>query len=206
MNHRIFIAINLPKELKEKLCSYRNYWPEVPARWVKPENLHLTLVFLGYIKEKDLIKILEATEKTASEHKIFSIDFNKICYGPPQKSSPLTKESSEDYLFKGNKLPRLIWVEGNLNKNLIALRNDLEKKLEDGNISFLKENREFKPHITLARINTWEFKKLEPEERPEINEKIELKFEVKSIEVMESKLKRGGAEYAILKSAKLNKF
>ncbi|PIX88575.1 MAG: hypothetical protein COZ30_00470, partial [Candidatus Nealsonbacteria bacterium CG_4_10_14_3_um_filter_36_16] len=55
-------------------------------------------------------------------------------------------------------------------------------------------------HITLGRIKQWEFRQIEPEERPEVNEEINLTFEVNSIEVMESELKRGGSEYTILES------
>jgi len=56
------------------------------------------------------------------------------------------------------------------------------------------------PHITLGRIKTWQFRQIEPEERPEINEDIDLTFEVKSIEIMESQLKKGGPEYTVLES------
>ncbi len=65
------------------------------------------------------------------------------------------------------------------------------------------EELNFSPHITLGRIRTWEFRRIEPEERPEVNEEINLNFEVNSIEVMESTLKRGGAEYTILESCPL---
>jgi len=43
--HRIFIAINLPANLKKELSMAQNRWPELPARWTKPENLHITLLF-----------------------------------------------------------------------------------------------------------------------------------------------------------------
>ena len=58
-------------------------------------------------------------------------------------------------------------------------------------------------HITLARLRQWEFNKIEPEEKPEINEDINLTFEVNSIEVMESELKRGGPNYIVLESCRL---
>ena len=61
----------------------------------------------------------------------------------------------------------------------------------------------FSPHITLGRIKTWQLRQIDPEERPEINEDIDLTFEVKSIEIMESRLKRGGVEYTILESVPL---
>jgi 2'-5' RNA ligase len=55
----------------------------------------------------------------------------------------------------------------------------------------------------LARISEWEFKKFEIDERPEINEEIDLFFTAESIEVMESELKRGGPVYTILESHNL---
>jgi 2'-5' RNA ligase len=67
-------------------------------------------------------------------------------------------------------------------------------------VKFRPENKGFVLHITLARIREWEWKKIEPEERPEINEELDLIFTVESIEVMESELKRGGPEYTVIES------
>jgi 2'-5' RNA ligase len=50
-----------------------------------------------------------------------------------------------------------------------------------------------------------EFRRIEPEQRPEINEKINISFEVNLIEVMESQLKRTGPNYTILESCPLGK-
>jgi len=68
-----------------------------------------------------------------------------------------------------------------------------------------EKGRGFSPHITLGRLRQWEFRKIEPEERPNINEEINFGFEVTSIEVMESNLRKGGAEYSVLESHKLGK-
>ena len=65
------------------------------------------------------------------------------------------------------------------------------------------EGRGFAPHITLARILEWEFKKINPEEVPEINEDLDLTFSADSIEVMESEMKKGGPKYTILESHNL---
>ncbi len=59
------------------------------------------------------------------------------------------------------------------------------------------------PHITLGRIKTWQWKQIEPEERPNIERELNLKFEAKSIDIMESILKRTGAEYRVLESIPL---
>lgn len=186
MRQRIFIAINLPEEIKNQLLDYQQKWPELPIRWVKKDNLHITLIFLGYILDKELLEVIKATKEVVQKRAPFLITLNKICYGPPQKIPP-----------------RMIWVKGEKSENLIKLKDDLEKSLlEKVNFSFL-ENREFSPHITLGRIQRWEWRRIEPEERPEVEEDISLSFEVKSVEVMESKLKPKGAEYSVLESVVL---
>ena len=165
MRHRIFIAINLPQDIKRELSLYQGKWPELPCRWTKKDNLHITLEFLGQVSDEELLKVFQDTEEMASKREFFSITLNKICYGPPKKMPP-----------------RMIWATG--------------EKLE---------KLDLLPHITLARIKEWEFRKIEPEERPEVAEEINLTFEVDSIEVMESVLKRGGPVYNILKTCPLKK-
>lgn len=186
MRHRIFIAINLTDDIKERLLECQKKWPELPAHWTKIENLHITLLFLGYLAEEDLPLVLEKTKELALKQKPFSISLVKVVYGPPGKMPP-----------------RMIWAQGAGSKELGVLKEGLEKSLLEGGIKFSAEDRVFAPHITLARIKTWEWRKIEPEERPEVSEEINLSFEVNSIEVMESKLKRGGPEYFILESAPL---
>ena len=59
MRHRIFIAINLPEDIKKKLTDYQAKWLELPCRWTKKENLHITLMFLGYLSDEELLEILK---------------------------------------------------------------------------------------------------------------------------------------------------
>jgi len=190
MRHRIFIAINLPEEIKKELERFQFKYSELPARWVKKENLHITLAFLGYVKDEDIPKIIEITKSVAKKHSPFSIKIVKVAYGPP-KVSP----------------PRMIWAIGEKNESLWKLQENLKNALMEMKIPQLEEEegRGFIPHITLARIRKWEFRQMEPEERPEINENVNFSFEVNSIEIMESHLKRGGAEYSVLESFQLSK-
>jgi len=188
MQHRIFIAINFPEEIKRQLEKFQSQWPELPIRWTKPENLHITLAFLGYLSDQELPEICKIVKEVASRHKPFSINLIKICYGPPKKP------------------PRMIWVEGEKSKDLANLQIDLEKSLTfSENIKFEPEERSFTSHITLGRIRQWEFRQIEPEERPNVETDISLSFDVSSIEVMESFLKRTGPEYEILERAELGK-
>ena len=160
---RIFIAINLPEDTKKQLLTYQSRWPDLPVRWTKPESFHITLEFLGYLFDEEVLRACQNTRELALKHQPFSVRLNKICYGPPEKMPP-----------------RMIWVTG--------------EKIKEFGIF---------PHITLGRIKTWEFRIIEPEERPEVDEEIDLRFEVNSIEVMESELKRGGSEYTVLESCPL---
>lgn len=97
----------------------------------------------------------------------------------------------------------MIWVEGEKSEDLADLKQDLQEYLLE-KISFKPEPKSFSPHITLARIKEWEFRKIDIEEIPEVDEEIELSIFVESIEIMESELKRGGPIYTILESHNLN--
>jgi len=163
MRHRVFIAINLPESVKKELKALQSKWPELPCRWTKPENFHITLEFLGYINDEEIMEVFRQTRELAEKQKLLKVKLNRLCYGPPGKMPP-----------------RMVWVTA--------------EKIEQFNIV---------PHITLGRIRTWEWRKIEPEERPELEEKLNLIFEVNSIEVMESRLKRGGPEYTVLESIPL---
>ena len=190
MKRRIFIAINFPEKIKKNLLSHQeeigSLFSQGVVRWGKEDNLHLTLVFIGYVSDQEVGEACKTVKEVAGRHSSFSLAFNRIGYGPPKKMPP-----------------RMIWAEGEALRELSSLKEDLENSLSNSGICFEAENREFRPHVTLGRIRTWEWKKIDPEERPSVEREISLDFEVKSIEAMESRLKRGGAEYAILESAQL---
>jgi len=182
---RTFIAINLPQSIKQKLATVQNKWPDLPCRWIPERNLHLTLAFLGNTGEKDIESINEVLGKIASLHSVFSIKLESIKYGPPGKMPP-----------------SLIWIEGKPTKQLIRVKNDMEKGLAE-TIGYKPEKREFKPHITLGRINKTKWRRMEPEKRTKIKSVLKVKLDVNSIDFMESQLKRSGAEYKLISSHKL---
>jgi len=187
MRHRIFIAINLPAKIKKELTDFSRKWQELPVRWAKEDGLHLTLAFLGYLNDEELVEVCQKIKEIGLKHSPFSINFTEVNYGPEEKG-----------------IPRLIWLEGEKSEELSSLKKDLDKLLSEA-IGFIPERRDFMSHITLARIRKWEWQKIEPEEKPDVHENLSLDFEVRSIEVMESELKRGGARYTILESVELEK-
>ena len=193
MKNRVFVAINLPENIKNKLVKYQEKWPQLPARWTKKENLHITLEFLGYLTDEEILEVCQKTKKIALEKKAFTVRLNKICYAPPGKKLPAKSITFSNSLLrspsplKNDRIPKMIWAVG--------------EKIKEFN---------FVPHITLARIKAWQFRQMENDERPTIDEEIAspaggLTFEVESIEIMESHLKKGGPEYLTLESIPLRK-
>lgn len=180
--HRTFIAINLPADVKKRLVRFQEKWQDVPAKWTPQDNLHITVLFLGDLTEQDLALVCQTVKEIAKSHDVFNITLDKIAYGPVDKIPP-----------------RYIWAGGGQIEELSQLKKDLEQALFEA-IKFKVDKGVFTPHITLARIKEWEWRAIEPEERPEVSETMELIFTAESIEVMESELKRGGPQYIVIES------
>ncbi len=194
--HRIFIAINLEKEIKNILFGWQEeikkkfsfLEEELGRKIVKPvgkENFHITIEFLGYLEEKRIEKLRKVFNSAVLRINPFLIHFNEITYSPSEKQ------------------PRLIWVKGEKSENLSLLRNRIRDVLRENEILKSFENQGLLPHITLFRIKQWEWRMIDLEERPEIKKNVNLEIKVNSFEIMESKLKRQGAEYAILEKISL---
>lgn len=182
---RIFIAINLSERFKKRLKEYQEKFNYLPVRWTKVPSLHLTLVFIGYVDNEQMLKVCKITREIANKTEPFSINFERILFGPV-----------------GNE-PRMIWLEGAASQELNHLKKVLEEALTNSDTGLRKvDNRMFNPHITLARIKMaqWQEARINP---AEVEEKFEAQVEISSIEIMESDLKFDGAEYAILEECPL---
>ncbi len=184
MRRRIFIAINLPDKIKARLKEVKEKYDYLPVRWTKEPSLHLTLIFIGYVSDEQMLEACRAAREVAEQSEPLTLNFKRITLGPPGKS------------------PRMIWLEGEINQGLVSLKNRLEEVLLNSDSGFShRESRPLNPHITLARIKMQQWQQMES--TPQINEAFQAQVPVASIEVMESDLKHDGAEYAILESCPL---
>lgn len=190
---RIFIAINLPDKIKAELEDLQkqivDMFPQDSrgvVRWLKKDNLHLTLLFIGSVKEEKIPCLCDIIKEVVKRQISFFLKIKRVCYGPPKKIPP-----------------RLIWLELDKNPELLKMVSNLKREVSGAGVLKKIEKRPFSPHITLARIKAWQWRRIEPEDRPEIEKELDLTFNVNSIELMESKLKRTGAEYKKLSSFKL---
>ena len=197
--HRVFIAINLPNEIRRFLVEFSKKWPELsegkimdefvvppPVAWTKPDNLHVTLLFLGEINDVELGQVCMAVKSVTEKYQAFNLHLSRLGYGP-----------------EGKIPPRYIWAGGEVNHEAMALKKDLENSLLEL-VHFVPDKGVFSPHITLARVNAMAWRAMEPEERPDVGQDIDLAFTVESIEIMESELKKGGPVYTVIESFGLN--
>lgn len=175
MKKKLFIAINPPENVKRKLFLLKEKFFDLPVKWTKEENIHITLFFIGSVLEKEEDKFTTILGNISKNSDAFNLTINNISYAPLE-----------------SKRPRMIWANIQISDSLISLRKKIHK-----------ESNEFHPHLTLAKINLWEFNKIDSEEILIIDEEIDIHFKVNSIELMESKIIRGNVEYKILKSFKL---
>ena len=178
MQKRVFIAINLPFELKKQILNRQRKWAGIGLNLTKAENLHVTLAFIGYVEDIEADKIVQITEETVKNFAPFEIFFECIHPGP-----------SED-------LPRMIWLSGPVSKDLSNLSSRLAEDLKKHGIA-ADSKHGFKLHITLARARGDELR------ARNIKEDLRYSFRAEAIDVMESDLSVGEAKYKILKSIKL---
>jgi 2'-5' RNA ligase len=181
---RLFIAINLPEEIKkplaEKIESLKKSYQKINIRFIDSNQWHLTLVFLGYQPESCLTIIEKSMKKvTTNLLKPLIINFDKLTYGPSENKA------------------RMIWLKTTKETSNIlnSLKNDIEKEFENENLSWQKDERIYQGHITLARFQQTTSTKL-----PILNESFGKNFEVKRIDLMKSILYQKGPEYEKLAS------
>ncbi|HSM23563.1 MAG TPA: RNA 2',3'-cyclic phosphodiesterase [Anaerolineaceae bacterium] len=193
MNHddnlRIFIAIPLPPDISDYLSdiisSLKNQFPDDSIKWVRSENIHLTIKFLGNISVSKLAKLYENLDK-------------------PIQIEPFQLEISKIGAFPSIYKPRVVWVGLSECKSLY----DLSLFLDEGTQFLEMENEtSFSPHLTLARtrpgIKKENFEKLK--ELLAKNRIIEPKsFIVNQFNVYQSTLTPSGPHYSILKIYKFH--
>lgn len=178
MLKRVFVAINLGTEERNRIQSAVERLRGLESfRFIPPDYWHITLSFLGYQKDDEIVKIIGALKEVTDNFTAPEIIFNKLEYGPPKRA-------------------RMIWVTANSKASgeLQKIKTTFEDKLEEAGISFRRENRPFSAHVTVARtINV-----LRETVVPALHESIGLSFAPTSLDLMESHLKQSGAEYAIM--------
>jgi 2'-5' RNA ligase len=135
---RVFIAIDIDEHIRKALGDLQlELQSKVDikrsdVKWVRPGVMHLTLKFLGEIRDQELVKVCNVVEEAAGRHKSFELAVESVgCFG--------------------GRSARVLWVGcGEKSEDLLNLQKDVEQELTLA--GWPAEKRAFTGHLTLCRI------------------------------------------------------
>ncbi len=177
--NRLFIALKIPDEIRKKIIILRNETcPNFRKfKWESEDKIHLTLKFIGEVKEDLTAQI--------ADHISFVENYKKF-------NCSLTKFG---FFYKQN-IPRILWIGLSIDNQIIELVDQLDYELEK--FSIPSEKRKFQAHLTLKRMKGDEGKNF-----IECFDKLtipKIEFEAGQIVLMKSDLLPTGSKYSEIKS------
>jgi 2'-5' RNA ligase len=178
---RLFIGIQIPQTIRSTFASllkdFRAIAPQV--KWVRADNLHVTLKFLG-------------------ETQLAKLGALQVVLAAVRSAEPVNLEFRGLGFFPNEKRPRVFWAGAEASANLKSLAADIDQAVH--RLAFPLEDRPFTPHLTLARFHL-------PGIPPKLLQAIQEKsaqsfgsFRAGEFHLIESKLKPTGAEYTTLQT------
>ena len=179
---RLFVALNIPEEVKKEIVKIRRevYPDDNILRWERDEKLHLTLKFIGHVKE-ELVHPIADSLNFIQEYKKFNCSFYKF-----------------GFFFK-RKEAKILWLGFQIDERIKELADELNKRLNKFSVPV--EEREFKAHLTLLRIRQAVDKKfIDKFLNYQLPEK---EFTAEEISLFKSQLKPEGSIYTEIKKIKL---
>ena len=132
---RTFVAVELNATNRACAGKLIESLKTVPAdvKWVEPENLHLTLKFLGEVKSQETARVCEAVKRGAAAVQPFELELRGAGAFPN--------------VFR----PRTLWLgAGKGEAEMIDLHDRIETALTK--FGYRKERRRFCPHLTIGRV------------------------------------------------------
>ncbi|MBW2030364.1 MAG: RNA 2',3'-cyclic phosphodiesterase [Deltaproteobacteria bacterium] len=185
MDIRSFLAFELPPDIRGVLerVSAEVRKSDLDIRWVRVENIHLTVIFMGSIDQGRISHMEQDIGRVCARTRAFEISVKGVGFFPDMRR------------------PRVVWLglDGELER-LSRFRDDLQRPLARFGIK--EEKRPFRPHLTLGR-----FRKRGSQQRARLEEIVRKYGNLKSppcsveeLVLFKSDLKPTGAEYTKLAS------
>ncbi|MBM3889321.1 MAG: RNA 2',3'-cyclic phosphodiesterase [Verrucomicrobia bacterium] len=184
---RLFIAVDISEAVRDAVAATQSQLKLANAdvAWVKPENFHLTLKFLGEVPDEELDDINAALDLAAAPHGAFEMEMRGMgC-------------------FPDRGVPRVVWAGvGEGRDALKGLARDLEEAMAA--LRFAREKREFAAHLTIGRVRS-------PRGADRLRRHVDAELEtvfgrstVDQVRLYKSTLAPGGSIYEVLGAAKLS--
>ena len=183
---RAFVALKLGPEVREALAAAERRLQRAPARvgWVRPENIHLTLAFLGDITLSGVGAIAGTLDSIGRHTAPFSF-------------------AVEGIGSFGGRRPRVVWagIPAPSAGPVIALQKPVADALQL--LGYRLEDRAFQPHLTLGRVRSSAGAEARVRALAELRDARFGQVEAGSVFLMRSQLLSAGPAYSILHEAPL---
>jgi 2'-5' RNA ligase len=182
---RVFVAIDLTEEIRKKAVELINQLKglDIDAKFTAPENLHITMKFLGEADEQSVKDIEAAISDTLKDFHPFNVSIQGIGY------------------FGNPKHIKTLWIDtgGEGREELVKMAKALNASLDH----IRHEDRDPKPHITLGRVKSGRhrdelLKKLEAMNHVKLG-----KMDMKLVTLKKSELSKEGPHYTDLNAFEL---
>lgn len=184
---RLFAAVDIDPQVRGQIARIQGQLKSElnlkgrDAKWVRPEQIHLTLKFLGEVPDDAIMKVCEVVNQTAARHNGFDMQVHGMgVFGRPA---------------------RVVWVGIEPCPALNALQADMDSGFE--NIGWDKESRPFAGHLTVCRVKTASAGKRLTAAIEKYNDKIFGSVWVRQAVLYESRLSSAGPEYSAVCTAAL---
>ena len=182
---RSFIAIEIPAGIQnaiaENIASIKHELPKPLVRWGTPQNVHLTLKFLGDVSPANLKRLADMLIEVAASHETFDVSVGGLGAFPTHKRA------------------RVIWIGLDAPPALAALQHAVDAAAAQ--LGYPKEERPFSPHLTIGRVS----QNASASDLQHIRSALESTkvgilgtIRVQAIRIFKSNLQPGGSVYTLL--------
>ena len=184
---RTFIALPLDERVRRHIVSLQEELgrEQVNVKWVEPENLHVTLLFLGEIDARELPDLCKAVRGVTSELDSFAVEVAGVgCFPNPRR-------------------PRTLWIGISDGRAEVV---ELHDRIEDALLrlgAYRREERGFTPHVTLGRVKSDDGGGPLRDRLKEQSDWSAGRQEVREVHVMSSETGPKGPTYTVLSREKL---
>jgi RNA 2',3'-cyclic 3'-phosphodiesterase len=184
---RTFIAVELSKAIRQRIAVLKGQLGLAAehVKWVEPDNLHLTLFFLGEVDEREIPSVCSAVGEGVSSSCPFEMSIERVgC-------------------FPNNYRPRIIWIGvGHGAKELCDLHQQIEPRLLELGC-YRREDRKFTPHVTCGRLRSERLQQALVKEMAKYGDWQGGQTLVQELLIMRSELTPQGPSYCVLGRVRL---
>jgi len=181
---RMFVAIDMSRDIIDRCMEVVSSLAECGAdlRTVRPENLHMTIKFLGEVREEDSVSVCKSIERVSGEFKPFRLSLSGL--------GQFGKRGS----------PKVVWAGVSTGSDAVY---NISLALEKGMSHIRRDDKEPSPHLTLARVRSPRFSNKLTETIKHLGDVKLGELEVKEIKLKQSFLEPGGPIYSDFRTFEL---